>query len=364
MLVLAYIMSQSSTPTNDELWPRLADGSFAPLKAVITGASSGVGEEMAYSYARRGAALVLGARRADRLAQVVARCQDLGASAAFAVPVDFSQPNASALFVADAARLLNPTHAGINDGDGRNDDQGSGDGDGSGGGGADSAKTTASSSLDVLHLNHAYMASFDWVTDGAVRDPSFSRMMQVSFVSMVDAATVALPLLENAGHGGGRIVVTSSASGKNGVHQLAAYSAAKHALHGFFESLQQDLMWHNASTSVTINVLGRVDTDGSRRQLGGQHRYVKIETAPDAAEAIIHGGLLRQTLAAFPAGQLRAQALFKFFAPQMHDALVVLNSQSHPCTDSSEALILFRCWGAVRELLGQRPHVGQYANDV
>lgn len=52
----------------------------SPLGVVITGASSGLGEEIAYEYARRGARVAVFARRQDRLHAVADRCRALGAA--------------------------------------------------------------------------------------------------------------------------------------------------------------------------------------------------------------------------------------------------------------------------------------------
>ena len=38
----------------------------------------------------------------------------------------------------------------------------------------------------------------------------------------------------------------------------------------------------------------------------------------------------------------------------MHDAAVILNSQSHECTNTAEELMLLNCWGPIQELLKRR----------
>ena len=59
-------------------------------KVVICGASTGIGEELAYQYAKLGAQLLLVARREAELQKVVARCGELGAQTANYVVADLS----------------------------------------------------------------------------------------------------------------------------------------------------------------------------------------------------------------------------------------------------------------------------------
>jgi len=57
----------------------------------VTGASSGIGRAVALEMARRGASVVLAARRAGRLEEVAAQCRSLGV-AATAIPTDVTKP--------------------------------------------------------------------------------------------------------------------------------------------------------------------------------------------------------------------------------------------------------------------------------
>ena len=64
-------------------------------KVVICGASTGIGEELAYQYAKLGAQLLLVARREEALIKVVARCGELGAQQANYVVADLSSLEAA-----------------------------------------------------------------------------------------------------------------------------------------------------------------------------------------------------------------------------------------------------------------------------
>ena len=67
--------------------------------------------------------------------------------------------------------------------------------------------------------------------------------------------------------GSGHIVVTSSLSGKYGVPLLSAYSASKHALHGFFESVRAEM--RNKNIKITIVIPGFIKTPITQNALTG-----------------------------------------------------------------------------------------------
>ncbi len=63
----------------------------SPPVVVISGASSGIGEELALLYSQQGAKVVLSARRVDKLEGVASKCRAGGACAVEIVPCDVSK---------------------------------------------------------------------------------------------------------------------------------------------------------------------------------------------------------------------------------------------------------------------------------
>src|SRR5262245_59443972 len=78
--------------------------SYAGLACLVTGASSGIGREIARGLSRRKARVVGTARRADRLEALVGECRALGAASAHAIPADLG-------VAADVERVLRETEA-------------------------------------------------------------------------------------------------------------------------------------------------------------------------------------------------------------------------------------------------------------
>lgn len=195
---------------------------FSGKRIVITGASSGIGRELALVLAGDGAHLTLAARDGGALAEVVRECEAAGGRAV-AVPTDVSdQPSCIALI--DAA-------------------------------------VEAFGGIDVL-VNNAGISMwgrFDEMTDLAMVE----RIMRVNYFGTVYCTHAALPHIKASK---GLFVAISSLTGKTGVPTRTAYSASKHAMQGFFDSLRIELM----GTGVDVLVVspGFVATPIRDRALG------------------------------------------------------------------------------------------------
>lgn len=195
---------------------------FKDNVVIITGASLGIGEAIAYQLADQGAWLSLAARNREKLASVAETCRARGGRA-LAVPTDVAEPE-------QCQALIDQTVAEY----GR---------------------------IDTL-INNAGMSMWARLED--VRDPTMlEQIMRVNFFGSMYCTYYALPYLKATQ---GRIVVVSSIQGRTGVPTRTVYSASKHAQVGFFESLRIEL--EQAGVTVTIAFPDFVATGTQARSLG------------------------------------------------------------------------------------------------
>jgi short-subunit dehydrogenase len=195
---------------------------------VITGASSGIGRELAYQLAGQGARLSLAARDGRRLETVQKECIARGGKA-MVFQTDVSSES-------DCRALINNT-IGIY---GR---------------------------IDTL-VNNAGLsmwAKFEDVTDLSL----FDTIMRVNYLGSVYCTYYALPHLKKSK---GRIVGISSLTGKTGVPTRTGYAASKHAMAGFFDSLRIELK--DTGVSVTVIYPGFVATEVRERAFGADGKIL------------------------------------------------------------------------------------------
>jgi len=120
------------------------------------------------------------------------------------------------------------------------------------------------------------------------------KIFEINFFGAIALTKAVLPEMIN--NGGGQIAVTSSLVGKFGFPYRSSYSATKHALHGFFESLRAENKQNNIKVSIFIP--GRVKTNISLNAItkDGQ-KYGKMDDGqengipPEKAAQIICRGL-------------------------------------------------------------------------
>ncbi|MBQ0087642.1 MAG: SDR family oxidoreductase [Bacteroidales bacterium] len=215
----------------------------------ITGASSGIGEACAYRYAAMGCKLILTSSSREKLETVAERCRRDGAADVRVLPYDLGDPDGIKLLSREA--------------------------------------WNAFGGIDVLFCN-AGISQRTRVEDTPL--PMVRKIMEVNFFAPVALAEAVLPLMLD--NGGGRIAVTTSIAGRFGFPLRCAYSASKHALYGFFETLRAE----NRSNGISVTMVcpGRVRTNISFNALdkgGGKHGVLDPGQdkglSPEKAAAII-----------------------------------------------------------------------------
>ncbi len=192
----------------------------------ITGASSGIGEAVAYEMAQAGACLILSARRANELERVKQACVGFGLSAedVFVLPLD----------VTDEVKLP-----------------------------------------DVVKQAHAFKGRIDMLYNNAgisqrslcidTDMATYRRLFEVDVFGQIALTKLVLPIMIDQGKG--HIAVTASVAGKIGVQQRTGYCAAKHAMMGFFDALRAEMS--SAGIFVTTITPGYIRTAISENAITG-----------------------------------------------------------------------------------------------
>ncbi|MFQ5675206.1 MAG: SDR family oxidoreductase [bacterium] len=164
---------------------------------IITGASSGLGRALALDLARLKANPVLFARKQEKLLQTQQLCSQFN-SPPIIFSGDVTKPE-------DCQKLVNLT-------------------------------VDRFGALDILVANAGIglWAKFEEIKDLSV----MSKIMETNYLGAVNCTHYALPHLKKSK---GLITVISSIQGKQAVPFHTGYSASKHALHGFFDSLRIEL---------------------------------------------------------------------------------------------------------------------------
>ncbi len=188
----------------------------------VTGASSGIGEALAYAYSEKGARLVLSSRDEGRLREVQSRCAEPGRH--LVVPFDLRDTPSVGTRCAEVLEHMGHVDILINNG------------------GISQRSLAMETPLDVDRM-----------------------IMETNFFGTISLTKAVLPSMTE--RGSGRIVVISSLVGRFGTPLRSAYSASKHALHGFFESLRSEV-W-DLGIGVTLVCPGFIRTNISVNALTG-----------------------------------------------------------------------------------------------
>ncbi|HZN90182.1 MAG TPA: SDR family NAD(P)-dependent oxidoreductase [Thermoleophilaceae bacterium] len=222
-------------------------GALEGRVALVTGASSGIGEATAVALSEAGASVALGARRTDRLEAIAERLD----GRCLVKQVDVADERQAHSFVQES-------HAELG-------------------------------GLDIL-VNNAGVMLLGSVAEGSPDD--WRRMINVNLLGLLYCTHAALPLVERGG--GGDIVNVSSVAGRYANAGAAVYNMTKFGVHAFSEALRQEAL--HGGIRVTTVAPGFVDTElqghnspmvrqaveRSREQIG------EVLRPTDVADAILH----------------------------------------------------------------------------
>lgn len=163
----------------------------------LTGASSGIGEALAYALARKGAKLILSARRKEELERVKGNCDATAQANIRTLPLDLTLPSTLQLSTQAAIQFFGH--------------------------------------VDIL-INNAGMRQRSLIQETSLEMDR--KMMEVNYFGTIALTKYLLPhfVQRKRGH----FANISSVTGKFGTPYRSGYAATKHALHGFFDALRAE----------------------------------------------------------------------------------------------------------------------------
>ncbi|MDR0661389.1 MAG: SDR family NAD(P)-dependent oxidoreductase [Prevotellaceae bacterium] len=179
----------------------------------ITGASSGIGEATAFAFIEQGATVIASSSSAEKLE--ISKAKAPKPEQFNTVPLDLGQADTIESIVKQTLEQF-----------GR---------------------------VDIL-INNAGISQRSLVLDTPITNDR--KVMEIDYFGTIILTKAILPQMIR--QGGGHILCTSSIVGVFGFPLRSAYSAAKHALHGFFESLR--LEYYKQNIKVGIIIGGRINT--------------------------------------------------------------------------------------------------------
>jgi len=219
---------------------------FQNKVVLVTGASQGIGREIALAFAREKARLVLAARSPDRLSAVAKEIHDLG-SLAVAIPTDVSNEASVEALIGQAIGEF-----------GR---------------------------FDVL-VNNAGIARI-----GGVESETFAadtaQTMQASLFGMIHVTRRVLPIFHKQGFGA--IVNMSSVMGRKALARFGSYAIVMHGVSAFSDALRQELAGSNIRVSVVHPGLTATPllSEANPAQMPPPFRYMTPLSSEDVAQAVL-----------------------------------------------------------------------------
>lgn len=248
----------------------------------ITGASSGIGEALVYAFNTLGAKLITSSRNRDELFRVKSNCKNQ--IDVHVLSLDLADGDSLPAKATDALRIYGRIDILVNSG---------------------------GISQRALALE----------TDLATEQ----KFMTVNFWGTVILSKAVLPQM--LANGSGSIVCVSSLVGKFGTRYRSAYSASKHALHGYFDSLRIELDNPHIQillacpgfikTKVTINAL---TADGSAQ--GTMDAAQENGMLPEVCAQAIIKAIEQQKEEVYIGGKETRGVLLKRFFPKLFSKII------------------------------------------
>jgi len=248
----------------------------------VTGATSGIGEALVYELAEKGAKLVISSRRSDELQKVADKLKE---NEVFVLPLDLADQST---FEEKKNEVLKKF--------GR---------------------------IDIL-INNGGVSQRSLVKD--TRVDVDRKIMETNYFGTIALTKVVLPQFLKQGNG--KFVVTTSTVGKIGTPYRSGYSASKHALHGFFDSLRAEL--HDNNISVLLVCPGFIQTNISINALtatgdalGTMDKATAAGLTPkECARQIINGILSDKQEIVVGGIKEKSVILIKRFFPSLFSVLI------------------------------------------
>ncbi len=187
---------------------------FSGKKIWVTGASSGIGEHLVYELSKLGAQLIISARRHEELERVRNAC--FSPNVVYVFPFDQGDMRAIDTVVEEVHTKFGAIDFLFNNGGISQR--------------AEAMKTSEEVERKIFEVNYF----------GNV------RLAKLAAAKMIE---------QHSGH----IVITSSLAGKWGFKERSTYAAAKHALHGYYESMRMEI--ESSGIFITLVTPGFIATD-------------------------------------------------------------------------------------------------------
>jgi dehydrogenase/reductase SDR family member 7B len=249
----------------------------------ITGATSGIGEVLAYDFNSQKARLIISGRRLSELERVRNNCKSSSAEV-FVLPLDLEDHESLQEKVKIAL-----DHFGF---------------------------------IDIL-INNGGISQRALAKDAPLEVDK--KIMNINYFGTIALTKALLPSM--IGRKMGQIIVISSLTGKFGAPLRSAYSASKHALHGFFDSLRSEIWKENIF--ITMICPGYIKTNVSLNALtsnGTPHMIMENAQAngmlPEKLSKLIMKAIYKKKKEVYFGGKEVIGIYIKRYFPSLFDKII------------------------------------------